>query len=180
MHTHAHLCTDRGGQRSGQWRAGIPRGMVQHLGQHLGPHSPAYWALLCFLEGPRIKDGGRGVAQSHSGCSFSGINTARLLCPLKASMSEQERTPTPTHHQLLWDKFPPEDSHGLSPVLVHFLETALPPWPETCFFQCLQPSCLVHPCISKLTCCWHIVGTNGIKEQDFPSCNLACRMPDRI
>lgn len=116
LHTHAHTCAQTGmakGLVSGgqgfreAWSSTLDsarRGSRSSQTNILG--------LLCFLEGPRIRGGGRvrgggegtgaraagrRVAQSRHDCSFSGTST--LLCPLEASMSEQERAPAPAHHQ---------------------------------------------------------------------------------
>lgn len=135
LHTHAHACTH-------MHRQGWPRVWPVEGGDSerhgpaprtapavvLGAHSPAYW-VCCFLEGPRIRVGGRGLHKAIMAVAFLG--PAHLLFPLEASRSEQERAPAPAQHQLLWNKFPPEASPGLSPALIHFLASALSPWPAT-------------------------------------------------
>lgn len=164
LHTHAHSCTH-------MHRQGWPRvwpvegGASERHGPAPrtapavvlgGPHSPAYWACSVFLRVSGLEMG-EGLHKAIMAVAFLG--PAHLLCPLEASRSEQEGAPAPAHHQLLWDKFPPEDSPGLSPALIHFLASAPSPWSATCFFPVSTAKLSLHPCISKLACCWHAAGT---------------------
>lgn len=111
LNTHVHTCTNV--HRQGWPRVWSVEGRdSERHGQApwtapdvvLGPYSPAYWAYFVSLRVPGIKMGGEGLHKAIIAVAFLG--PARLLCPLEASMSEQEWTLAPAHHQLLWDKFP--------------------------------------------------------------------------